>query len=143
MTVTGFEYKRRMGSMHFVGESNVDAPVPLALPVPDCSCGVPVEDGCPLCDFNEYIYEPKLMWPTEEQVREFKAGKAPWLCVSSPSDRCKCGILATQGVVPSELGYGSFYGNAYDEYWEGRTCDWKDFSRHRDLLLKLGHTSEP
>nr|TKW03444.1 hypothetical protein SEVIR_7G024100v2 [Setaria viridis] len=83
------------------------------------------------------------MWPTKEQVREFESGKAPWLCVSSPSDRCKCGILATQGVVPSELGYGSFCGNAHGDYWEGRTCDWEDFSGHYDLLLKLGNTSEP
>ncbi|RCV21624.1 hypothetical protein SETIT_4G152800v2 [Setaria italica] len=83
------------------------------------------------------------MWPTEEQVWEFESGKAPWPCVSSPSDRCKCGILATEGVVPSELGYGSFCGNAHGDYWEGRTCDWEDFCGRYDLLLKLGNTSEP
>ncbi|RCV25611.1 hypothetical protein SETIT_5G179400v2 [Setaria italica] len=83
------------------------------------------------------------IWPTEEQMREFESGKAPWSCVSSPSDRCKCGILATEGVMPSELGYGSFCGNAHGDYWEGRTCDWEDFSGRYDLLLKLGNTSEP
>nr|TKW14172.1 hypothetical protein SEVIR_5G150000v2 [Setaria viridis] len=200
MMTTGFEYKRHMGYMHYVGESNADAPVPPALPVPNCSCGMLAEvkqsrhpktagrtfyvckwrfdpmpaapynffqwidgldkydpriwlfpydstqlkpyhqfrrwvppppnpprmtkeekqeaacrrvrdppmckygvatklmrsnlgvppkftpffrcsltthDGWPLCDFNEYIYGPKPMWPTEEQVREFEAGKAP------------------------------------------------------------------
>ncbi|RCV43257.1 hypothetical protein SETIT_9G280300v2 [Setaria italica] len=76
------------------------------------------------------------MWPTEEQVREFESGKALWPCVSSPSDRCKCGILATEGVVPSELGYSLFCGNAHGNYWEGRTCDWEDFSGRYDLLLK-------
>ena len=123
-----------------------------------------------MCDFNEYIYGPMAMWPTEEEVREFESGKAPWPCVSSPSDRCKCGILATEGVVPSELGYGSFCGNAHGDYWvsnysslmfyegcnlfqicknielllqEGRTCDWEDFCGRYDLLLKLGNTSEP
>ncbi|RCV39268.1 hypothetical protein SETIT_8G209700v2 [Setaria italica] len=107
-------------------------------------------DGWPLCDFNEYIYGPMAMWPTEEEVREFESGKAPWPCVSSPSDRCKCGILATEGVVPSELGYGSLCGNAHGDYWnielllqEGRTCDWEDFCGRYDLLLKLGNTSEP
>ncbi|RCV06449.1 hypothetical protein SETIT_1G163200v2 [Setaria italica] len=83
------------------------------------------------------------MWPTEEQVQEFESGKAPWPCVSSPSDRCKCGILATEGVVPSELGYGSFCGNAHGDYWEGRTCDWEDFCSRYDLLLKVGNTLEP
>ena len=57
------------------------------------------------------------MWPTEEQVQDFESGKAPWPCVSSPNRRCKCGILATKSVVPSELGYGLFYGNAHGEYW--------------------------
>ncbi|RCV37196.1 hypothetical protein SETIT_8G043500v2 [Setaria italica] len=237
MTLSGCEYKRRRWYVHYVGESNADAPVPPALPVPDCRYGVQAEvkqsrhpktvrrafyvckwkidsmpavpcdffqwidgpdkydprirlfpydstqlkpyhqfrrwvppppnpprmtkekqeaasrhvrdppmckcgvvaklmrpnlgvppkftpffrwsltthDGWPLCDFNEYIYGPKPMWPTEEQVREFESGKASWLCVSSPNDRCKCVTLATQGVVPSELGYGSFCGNAHGE----------------------------
>ncbi|RCV43569.1 hypothetical protein SETIT_9G304700v2 [Setaria italica] len=84
-----------------------------------------------------------LLWPTEEQVREFKRGKAPWPWESYPSERCKCGILATQDVVPSELGYGWFCGNAYGEYREGRTCDWEGFYGHHDLMLKLGRTSEP
>uniref|UniRef100_K3XXZ8 GRF-type domain-containing protein n=1 Tax=Setaria italica TaxID=4555 RepID=K3XXZ8_SETIT len=106
-------------------------------------CSLKTHDGWPLCDFNEYIYGPMVMWPTEEEVREFESENAPWPCVSSPSDRCKCGILATEGVVPSELGYGSFYGNAHGDYWEGRTCDWEDFCGRYDLLLKLGNTSEP
>uniref|UniRef100_K4A197 GRF-type domain-containing protein n=1 Tax=Setaria italica TaxID=4555 RepID=K4A197_SETIT len=106
-------------------------------------CSLKTHDGWPLCDFNEYIYGPMAMWPTEEEVREFESEKAPWPCVSSPSDRCKCGILATKGVVPSELGYGSFCGNAHGDYWEGRTCDWEDFCGRYDLLLKLGNTSEP
>nr|TKW39043.1 hypothetical protein SEVIR_1G153900v2 [Setaria viridis] len=107
-------------------------------------------DGWPLCDFNEYIYGPKVMWPTEEQVWEFESGKAPWPCVSSPSRRCKCGILATKGVVPSELGYGSFCGNGHGEFWVSNYSSLllivypiTYFSGRRDLLLKLGRRSEP
>ncbi|RCV25976.1 hypothetical protein SETIT_5G208100v2 [Setaria italica] len=247
MTSFGCEYKRRRWYVRYVGESNGAGPVPPALPVPLCRCGVQAEvkqsrhpktagrafyvckwtfDPMPAapCDFFQWIdgpdkYDPRIcLFPyhstelkpyhqfrrwvppppnpprmTEEekqettcrrvrdppmckcvysilsmlakdsckyimrilvcrlassynfaeQVREFESGKAPWPCVSSPSDRCKCGILATQGVVPSELGYGSFYGNAHGDYWEGRTCDWEDFSGRYDLLLKLGNTSEP
>nr|TKW40998.1 hypothetical protein SEVIR_1G284900v2 [Setaria viridis] len=213
MTSSGCEYKRRMWYVHYVGESNADSPVPPALPIPLCRCGVQAEvkqsrhsktagrafyvckwmfdpmpavpcdfvqwidgpgkydprirlfpydstklkpyhqfrmteeekheaacrrvrdppmckcgvvvklmrpnlgDGWPLYDFNEYNYGPKPMWPTGEQVREFECGKAPWPCVSCPSRRCKCGILATKGVVPSKLGYGSFCGNAHGDYW--------------------------
>ncbi|RCU61439.1 hypothetical protein SETIT_J002100v2 [Setaria italica] len=96
---------------------------------PMCKCGVATKLmrpnlGVPpkftpffLCSLTiHYIYGPKPMWPTEEQVREFESGKAPWPCVSSPSRRCKYGILATKGVVPSELGYGSSRGNAHGKY---------------------------
>ena len=37
-----------------------------------------------------------------------------------PEHKCKCGIKAHEGVVPSELGYGYYYGNAYggpSELW--------------------------
>nr|TKV94622.1 hypothetical protein SEVIR_9G307500v2 [Setaria viridis] len=77
------------------------------------------------------------MWPTEEEVREFESENAPWPCVSSPSDRCKCGILATEGVVPSELGYGSFCGNAYGDYWLGNTSEpWK-LSKQQEIKEKI------
>ena len=50
--------------------------------------------------------------PTEEEVRDFESP-----CTTTPSRRCKCDILATKGVVPSELGYGYYCGNIYGEYW--------------------------
>ncbi|RCV04613.1 hypothetical protein SETIT_1G014400v2 [Setaria italica] len=43
MTSSRCEYKRRMWYVHYVGESNADAPVPPALPVPLCGCGVQAE----------------------------------------------------------------------------------------------------
>ncbi|RCV42969.1 hypothetical protein SETIT_9G258300v2 [Setaria italica] len=43
MSLIRLEYKRRMGYMHYSGESDVDAPVPPSLPIPDCSYGVPAE----------------------------------------------------------------------------------------------------
>ncbi|KAG2606804.1 hypothetical protein PVAP13_4NG230498, partial [Panicum virgatum] len=78
-----------------------------------------------------------------EEVREFESGKKPWPCTTTPSLRCKCGILATKGVVPSELGYGYYCGNSYGEYWEGRTCDWEWFQGRYELMLQLGRTKEP
>nr|TKW31276.1 hypothetical protein SEVIR_2G095000v2 [Setaria viridis] len=205
MSTIGYEYKRRMGYMQYPSESDKDASIPPALPVPDCRRSVPAEDppipydrtklepyyqfrrwvppppnpppmieeekqeaacrrvrdrhlckcrvaaklmrpniGVPpkftpffrcslkthatcnlviLSDFNEYIHGPRPLWLTKEQVREFENGKAPWPCESYPSDRYKCGILATQGVAPPSLAMEDFYG------------------RH-DLILKLGRTSE-
>ena len=35
-----------------------------------------------------------------------------------PEHKCKCGIKAHEGVVPSELGYGYYYGNAYGGSFE-------------------------
>ena len=69
-----------------------------------------------MCEFDEYVQGPRSVWPTEEQVRDYETGKAPWPYKSSPPKKCKCGILATEGVVPSELGYGWYYGMSTGEY---------------------------
>ncbi|RCV17436.1 hypothetical protein SETIT_3G219500v2 [Setaria italica] len=190
MTSFGCEYKRPRWYVRYVGESNAAGPVPPALPVPLCRCGVEAEvkqsrhpktagrafyvckwtfnpmPAAP-CDFFQWIdgpdkYDPRIrlfpyhstklkpyyqfrrwvppppnpprmteeekqeaacrraIWPTEEQVWEFESGKAPWPCVSSPSCKCKYGILATEAVVPSELRYGLFCGNAHGNYWKIR-----------------------
>ncbi|KAG2630405.1 hypothetical protein PVAP13_3KG487101 [Panicum virgatum] len=71
------------------------------------------------------------------EVREFESGKKPWPCTTTPSFRCKCGIMATKGVVPSELGYGYYCGNSYGEYWEGKTCDWEWFQGRDTINRKL------
>ncbi|RCV42821.1 hypothetical protein SETIT_9G246400v2 [Setaria italica] len=91
---------------------------------PMCKCGVPAKlmhsnlgVAPKFTPFFRCSLKTHAMWPTEEQVREFESGKAPWPCVSSPSCKCKCGILATEAVVPSKLGYGLFCGNAYGDYW--------------------------
>jgi hypothetical protein len=76
-----------------------------------------MQDGWPLCDFNEYIYGPRSHWLMEEEVREFENGKKPWPCESTPRVCCKCGILPTECVVPSNLGYGLHCGNSYEDYW--------------------------
>ena len=40
-----------------------------------------MQDGWPLCDFQEYIYVPKTHWYyTEEQIKEFESGKEKWPC---------------------------------------------------------------
>ena len=76
-----------------------------------------MQDGWPACDFNGYICGPRSHGPTEEGVRDSESGKKPWPCTTTPSRRYKCGILATKGVVPSELGYRYYCGNSYGEYW--------------------------
>ena len=77
-----------------------------------------MQDGWPLCDFQEYIYSPKINWYyTEEQIKEFESGKEKWPCERAPRPRCKCGILARRGVVPTELGYGWYCGNSFGLFW--------------------------
>ena len=77
-----------------------------------------MQDGRPLCDFQEYIYGPKINWYyTEEQIKEFQSGKEKWPCERAPRPRCKCGILARRGVVPTELGYGWYCGNSFGLFW--------------------------
>ena len=74
----------------------------------------------PSCDFEEYNYGPKLHWPFKFEFAEFQAGIKPWLCTKMPNYKCKCVIKAREGVVPSELGYGYYCGNAYggpSELW--------------------------
>ncbi|RLN08441.1 hypothetical protein C2845_PM11G05700 [Panicum miliaceum] len=125
-------------------ESCVDAPVPPALPVPNCECGIPAEERWPLCDFQEYIYAPKMHWYyTEEHIKEFESGKEKWPCERAPRTRCKCGSLARRGVVPTELGYGWYCGNSYGDFWEGRTYDWETFPKREELMQKLSNQAEP
>ena len=77
-----------------------------------------MQDGWPLCDFQEYIYDPKINWYyTEEQIKEFESGKEKWPCERAPRPHCKCGILTRRGVVPMELGYGWYYGNSFGLFW--------------------------
>ncbi|KAF8701332.1 hypothetical protein HU200_033662 [Digitaria exilis] len=73
-------------------------------------------DGWPVCQFNEYVQGPRLVWPSDEEVRAYEAGQAPWPCTKYPEKRCKCGILAEHGVVSSELGYGWYCGNG-NAFW--------------------------
>lgn len=70
-----------------------------------------------MCEFNEYVQGPRAVWPNEEQVQDFESRKAPWPYKSLLPKRCNCGILAKEGVVPSELGYGWYCGNAIGKYW--------------------------
>ena len=44
-----------------------------------------MQDGWPFCDFQEYIYSPKINWYyTEEQIKEFESGKEKWPCERAP-----------------------------------------------------------
>ena len=64
-----------------------------------------LQRGFPSCDFEEYNYGPKSHWPSEYEFAEFQAGIKPWPCTKMPGHKCKCGIKAREGVVPSELGH--------------------------------------
>ncbi|KAF8664788.1 hypothetical protein HU200_054511 [Digitaria exilis] len=37
-------------------------------------------DGWPVCEFNEYVQGPLSVWPSDEEVRAYEAGQAPWPC---------------------------------------------------------------
>ncbi|KAF8654915.1 hypothetical protein HU200_061344 [Digitaria exilis] len=93
-------------------------------------------DGWPVCQFNEYVQGPRSVWPSDKEVRAYEVGQAPWPCTKYPEKRCKRGILAERGVVPSELGYGWYCGNG-NAFWEGRTCDWEWFSGRDELVAKF------
>ncbi|KAF8718083.1 hypothetical protein HU200_025561 [Digitaria exilis] len=101
-------------------------------------------DDWPVCDFNEYVQRPRSVWPSDEEVRAYEAGQAPWPCTKYPEKRCKCGILAERGVVPSELGYGWYCGNgnpflvsAILFAQEGQTCDWEWFNGRDELVARF------
>ncbi|KAF8681753.1 hypothetical protein HU200_045190 [Digitaria exilis] len=93
-------------------------------------------DGWPVCQFNEYVQGPQSVWPSDEEVRAYEAGQAPWPCTKYPEKRCKCGILAERGVVPLELGYGWYCGNG-NAFWEGRIYDWEWFSGRDELVARF------
>jgi hypothetical protein len=69
--------------------------------------------GFPACDFEEYIYGPKSHWPAEKEAIEFATRNKPWPCLKMLDRKCKCGIKAHEGFVPSELGWGHYCGNGY------------------------------
>ena len=88
-------------------------------------------------------------------------------CHYAPDPLCQCGVPARQGVVPSELGYGYFYGNVVgeDDAWVSsykrncnmwflsalitmisiesinwqhtRRCDWETFEGREEFLEQV------
>jgi hypothetical protein len=72
-----------------------------------------LQRGFPTYDFDEYNYGLKSHRLSKYEFTEFEAGIKPWPCTKMPHRKCKCDIKARKGVVPSELGYGYYYGNAY------------------------------
>jgi hypothetical protein len=70
------------------------------------------------CDFNEFVYNPRNHWPEDiEILLSLDSDDLP--CHHTPHLLYQCGVLARQGVVPSELGYAYFYGNVVveDDAW--------------------------
>jgi hypothetical protein len=66
------------------------------------------------CDFNELIYGPRSHWPDDlEILLSLDSDDLP--CHYALDPLCQCGVLARQGMVPSELGYGFFCGNVVGE----------------------------
>jgi hypothetical protein len=66
------------------------------------------------CDFNELIYSPRSHWPDDvELLMSLDSDDLP--CHYALDPLCQCGVSATQGVVPSKLGYGYFCGNVVGE----------------------------
>jgi hypothetical protein len=70
------------------------------------------------CDFNELVYDPRSHWPNDlGQLMSLDLDDLP--CHYAPHPLCQCGVLARQGVVPSELGYNYFCDNVVggDDAW--------------------------
>ncbi|CAD6252531.1 unnamed protein product [Miscanthus lutarioriparius] len=141
--------------LHHPKDHGAFGPFLPALSTPLCHCGLPsfvkqsrhLESarrafyrGFPYCDFEEYNYGPKSHWPSEYEFAEFEVGIKEWPCTKMPEHKCRCGIKAREGVVPSELRYGYYCGNAYGgptEFWAGRTCNWEDFPSRGYLVERL------
>jgi hypothetical protein len=67
-----------------------------------------LQNGYPLCDFSEYDYGPKSYWP-ESYGKE--KGKEKEVHIQAPERKCRCGVRANHGLVPSELGIGYYCGH--------------------------------
>jgi hypothetical protein len=66
------------------------------------------------CDFNEIVYGSQNHWSDDlELLLSLDSDDLP--CHHAPVPLCQCSILAKQGLVPSELGYGYFCGNIVGE----------------------------
>jgi hypothetical protein len=94
-----------------------------------------LQRGFPSCDFEEYNYGPKSHWPSEYEFVKFQAGIKPWPCTKMSDRKCKCGMKAREEVVPSELGYGYYYGNAYG----GPSELWVSSLKHKSYYMNIAH----
>jgi hypothetical protein len=66
------------------------------------------------CDFNELIYGLRSQLPDDLQLLlSLDSDDLP--CNYAPDPLCQCGVLARQGVVPSEFRYSYFCGNVVGE----------------------------
>lgn len=64
-----------------------------------------MQTGYQVCDFAEWDYGPRSYWPEEDETKRKKGKYEP-----GPPIKCDCGVLATFGLVPSELGVGFYCG---------------------------------
>ena len=55
------------------------------------------------------------MYPEPEELSDVVLYGEDLPCKHRPTLLCQCGVAATKGVVPSELGYGYFCGNTIGE----------------------------
>lgn len=60
------------------------------------------------CHFREWLYGPKSHWPEEKKKKNDR------IITAAPPVKCKCGVEASYGLVPSELGVGYFCGHMVD-----------------------------
>ncbi|KAF8676444.1 hypothetical protein HU200_046996 [Digitaria exilis] len=99
-----FSYKRhKLEPYHEFWRWVSPIPNPALMAMEESELGICNFVLLPFCNFNEYVHGPRTMGPTKEQLRNFEIRKVPWLHESSPSFTCKCGILATPGVIAPSL----------------------------------------
>ncbi|CAN6162326.1 unnamed protein product [Urochloa humidicola] len=100
-----------------------DSPYP-----PTFVCRNRTEGGYPLCDLSEYLYGPKSYWP--EPVEEKGKEKVRLIALER---NCLCGVVANYGLVPSELGIGSYCGHMVGDDLRTRKCDFKYFYDKKEV----------
>ncbi|KAF8651099.1 hypothetical protein HU200_063629 [Digitaria exilis] len=52
-------------------------------------CSLKTLDSWPVCEFNECVQGPRSVWSSDDEVRVYEAGQAPWPCTKYPEKRCK------------------------------------------------------
>ncbi|CAO2038187.1 unnamed protein product [Urochloa humidicola] len=106
---------------------------------PTFQCSKTKENGYPLCDFSEYVYGPKSYWPEETTEKE----KQSEVIIPSMEKKCRFGVVANHGLVPSELGIGYYCGHMLGDNLATKKCDWEYYLDKREVEDEILRRKKP